>query len=84
MASIIVPFVLGRSLATSVGVPDDAGKNVVALTMMALGATPLGVLLARQVALQRVPPPVVEDPTGDKPAPAPSPALPPKSERKST
>lgn len=66
MASILVPFVLGRALAGSVGVPDEAGKNVVALTMMALGPTPVGVVLARQVALQRVPPPG-KPPTTDAP-----------------
>ncbi len=57
MATIAMNFLLGRTLAERVGVADDAGKNAVAVVVMGLGLTPAGVLLARQVALSRVPPP---------------------------
>jgi hypothetical protein len=53
MASIGVNYILGRTLAERQGVTDEAGKNVVSVMLMGLGLTPIGVLLARQIAIQR-------------------------------
>ena len=53
MASMGVNYILGRTLAERQGVTDEAGKNVVSVMLMGLGLTPIGVLLARQIAIQR-------------------------------
>lgn len=67
--SIALNFLLGRVLAERTGVKDEQAKNTVAVVTMGLGLTPMGVVLARHVALQRAePPPPVNPPT---PAPPP-------------
>jgi hypothetical protein len=57
MASIALNYLLGRTLAERTGVVDEGSKNLVAVVMIGLDLSPIGVLLARQIALQRVPPP---------------------------
>lgn len=56
MASIALRFLLGQGMASHFGVRDQAGKNVVSAMLIGTDLTPVGVVLARHVALQRVTP----------------------------
>ncbi|NRF65726.1 hypothetical protein HLB44_01880 [Aquincola sp. S2] len=67
MASPLVPFVLGRALAGSIGVVDDASKNRAGLMMMMFGLGLPGIVVTREIARRDVPPPVpvrTDDGTG--------------------
>lgn len=53
MAAIAVRFLVGQTFAKNLGVTETAGQNLCAFVTIALGLTPVGVLFARQIALQR-------------------------------
>lgn len=55
--SFPVSFLLGRELSRSVGVQDAADQTASGLALAVMGGTPVGVVLARQLALNRVPSP---------------------------
>ena len=63
-SSILVPFALSRAIASNVGLKNEADK-MVAFVMMVAVPNAAGVLLARQVALQRLPPPEAPKPSID-------------------
>lgn len=70
--TVAIRFVLGQSLARNLGVTDTADQNACAFGLVAAGLNPVGILLTRQLALQRaaavVPPPPPspnESPTAD-------------------
>lgn len=53
--TVAIRFVLGQSLARNLGVTDTADQNACAFGLVAAGLNPAGILLTRQLALQRVP-----------------------------
>lgn len=64
--TVAIRFVLGQSLARNLGVTDTADQNACAFGLVAAGLNPAGILLTRQLALQRaaavVPPPAQNAP----------------------
>lgn len=57
--SFPVSFLLGRELSRSVGVENAADQTASGIALAITGGTPVGIVLARQLALNRVPSPTV-------------------------
>ncbi|MGH8032611.1 MAG: PKD domain-containing protein [Luteimonas sp.] len=62
MAFSPVSFFLGQAIARNAGANDNQAQNTCGVALAAIGSTPVGVLLTRQLALQRVDPPPLSAP----------------------
>jgi hypothetical protein len=54
-----IALLVGQAFARSLGVTEPRDQTTVGVATMAVGLNPIGILVTRQLALQRVTPPVV-------------------------